>query len=225
MRRRTFLATLGVVGTGAGTAGCLGGVGANDRHPDVVLPEPDREFDSSELPYPAWGQRVPAETVPAALSSQRVSFRTVDEPSLITFFYSHCQTICPVLISTLRNVRAHARNNGYAGDVSFLPVTFDPARDTAQRLRTYAEEMNVAADGDGWRFLRPQSGERATEVVQAAFGVHFERTEPEEMDKYMFSHASMTLLVNGDGFVERAYRTKSPDEDQIVEDLTAVRTA
>ena len=229
MQRRTLLKTLGTVGTAGAVAGCLGDStgdgGTTTGTEDVVLAEPDRDFESSDLPYPAWGQQVPDVTLPAPLSDEGVGLRDVETPSLLTFFYSNCQTVCPVLVSTLRNVQAHAANNGYAEAVSLLPVTFDPQRDTADRLGTYAGEMNVDAAAPNWQFLRPESKARAETVVQEQFGVRFERTYPEEMDMYMFAHTSMTLLVNADGYVERAYRSKSPDEQRIIEDLREVRTA
>lgn len=208
-----------------GLAGCLGSIGFGDSNPDVVLAEPDREFESSDVPYPAWGEQIPDVTVPAPVESREIRLRDVATPSLLTFFYSHCQTVCPVLISTQRNLQAHAQNNGYDDAVSFLPVTFDPARDTAGRLQTYADEMNVAAADENWHFLRPASKERAKTVVQDQFGVAFQRTEPEDMDRYMFTHAALTLLVNADGFVERAYRSKSPDVETIISDLRTVRNA
>lgn len=222
MRRRRFLGTAGAVGAVGGLAGCLG---FGDPNPDVVLDEPDRQFDSADVPYPAWGERVPDVTLPAPLEDREVAVRNLGTPALLTFFYSHCDTVCPRLISTLRNVQAHARSNGYADAVALAPITFDPERDTAERLRTYADEMNVVADGPAWHFLRPSSTARARAVVADAFGVAFERTEPADMDRYMFAHAAMTLLVNGDGYVERAYRSKSPDPEAILADLETVRTA
>jgi len=220
--RRAFLrSTAGVAAVGS-VAGCLGVLG--DDSP-TVLGEPDRQFDSGDLPYPAWGERVPDVTVPAARSDREVSTRDVTQPALYTFFYSHCNTVCPVLISTMRNVQTHADNEGYADEVSLLPVTFDPERDTADRLGEYADEMNVDADADNWTFLRPDGPDRATAVVSDAFGVTFRRTHPEDMEMYMFTHAALTVLVNGDGYVERAYRSKAPNEDQILADLKQVREA
>ncbi|WP_436903399.1 SCO family protein [Halovenus halobia] len=225
MNRRTFLKTAGAVSALSGVAGCLGSDDNTDSNANVVLAEPDRPFESSDVPYPAWGEQIPDATVPTPEQSQSVSLRAVSEPALLTFFYSHCQTVCPVLIATQRNVQAHAQNNGYGDAVSFFPVTFDPSRDTADRLQTYAQEMNINAESDNWRFLRPASTERAKTVVYEQFGVAFQRTEPEDMDMYMFTHTPLTLLVNADGFVERAYRSKSPNEDQIISDLQRVRTA
>jgi protein SCO1/2 len=220
MRRRRFLATAGASASAVGLAGCLG---FGDANPDVALSEPDREYESSDLPYPAWGEQIPDVTLPAPLDGGPVRLREVSKPSLLTFFYSHCNTVCPVLISALRNVQTHAMNEGYDDDVVFYPTTFDPERDDAERLRTYGGEMNVAVDESNWHFLRPESKARAKDVVQEQFGVSFQRTHPDNMDMYMFTHAALTLLVNADGYVERAYRSKSPDPQRIIEDLSKVR--
>src|SRR6056297_2464849 len=129
--RRTFLQSTAGVAAVSAAAGCLGVIGSDDS--PTVLSEPDRQYDSEDLPYPAWGQRVPDVTVPTALTDSEVSTRDVSQPALYTFFYSHCNTVCPVLISTMRNVQTHASNEGYADEVSLFPVTFDPERDTADR--------------------------------------------------------------------------------------------
>lgn len=220
MNRRTYLRTAAAAGVAGSVAGCTTLLDSNSN---VALDEPDRDFDSEDLPYPAWGERVPGVSLPDPLTGETVELRSADEPSVLTFFYSHCNTVCPVLISTLRNLQTHALNEGYGDEVSFFAVTFDPARDDADRLRAYAAEMNVDLDAGNWQFLRPESEERAKQVVQEQFGVMFERTEPEDMDMYMFDHAAQTLLVNADGYVERAYRTDSPDEAELRSDIETVR--
>ncbi|USZ68987.1 SCO family protein [Halorussus salilacus] len=220
MDRREYLRTATAVGFAGSVAGCAGLL---DSNPNVTLDEPDREFDSEDLPYPAWGEQVPDVSLADPLTGETFHVRDADDPSVLTFFYSHCNSVCPVLISTVRDVHTHALNEGYADEVVFLPVTFDPERDDEERLRAYADEMNVDADADNWHFLRPDSEAEAEQVVEEQFGVMFERTEPEDMDMYMFNHASLTFLVNADGYVERAYRTESPDETEIISDLETVR--
>lgn len=249
MERRTYLrgvATLSI----AGIAGCLGSSGATAN---VVLAEPDRQFESSDVPYPAWGEQLPDVTVPAPLEDRDVSVRAVGDPTVMTFFYSMCPSVCPLLISSVGQVQSHALENGYGDAVAFLPVTFDPARDDAGRLREYAGEMNVDAEAGNWHFLRPASEARAKDVVQEQFGVAFRKGSPEassgtnatgraddtagaddtddtghddhDHGAYEFTHSALTLLVNGDAYVERAYRTQSPDPNAIVDDLATVRNA
>jgi protein SCO1/2 len=224
MKRRTFLRASGIAGVG-GLAGCLGSVGLGDQNPNVVLPEPNRENDvtSEQLPYPAWGQRVPDVTLPDPLNGESVSVREIDRPHLHTFFFTNCMTVCPVLISALREVQVHSVNEGYADEVGFYPVSFDPARDDADAFRKEADQMNVDLDAGNWQFLRPEDEAQAKSVVEEQFGVFFEKT-PNEDGPYMFTHLGLVLLVNGEGYVERAYRGNSPDEQTLIEDLGRVRS-
>jgi len=239
MQRRSYLRGVATLGA-TSVAGCLG---LTDSNPNVTLSEPDRQFKSSDVPYPAWGEKIPDVTVPAPLENRQVTLRTVEKPRLLTFIYTYCPTVCPVLTSTMRNVQTHALNNGYGDQVEFFPTTFDPARDTAERLRQYAKKMNVDADAGNWHFLRPQSKDRAKQVIQKQFGVAFQKQPTKSSSgsnqnktetgdghhhdhgDYKFVHTPMTLLVNADDYVERAYSTKSPNAEQIIADLKKVRTA
>jgi protein SCO1/2 len=226
MRRRTYLRAAGLAGT-AGLAGCIGsaplGLGG-DSNPNVVLPKPKRDNDvsSEDLPYPAWGQQVPDVTLTDPLAGEEVSVRDISKPHFHTFFFTNCMTVCPVLISALREVQVHSVNEGYADEVGFYPVTFDPARDDADAFRTEADQMNVAMDAGNWHFLRPESEARARTVVDDQFGVFFQKDDSGD-GPYMFTHLGLVLLVNGDGYVERSYRGNDPNEKTLIEDLQAVR--
>ncbi|AZH26154.1 SCO family protein [Haloplanus aerogenes] len=219
MDRRTYLGTLGAASLG-GVAGCLGG-----GNPNTTLGEPDRPdgVTSEALSYPAWGEQIPDVTLPDPLTGTGIGLRDVDRPALVSFFYSNCMSVCPRLISALREVQIHSVNNDYADDVGFYPITFDPQRDTGERLREYAGEMNVELDAGNWHFLRPESRERAKRVLEEEFGFVFQRTEPEDGGKYMFNHIGLVILVNADGYVERAYRGQEGKEGTYIEDLKKVR--
>ncbi|MFC6988506.1 SCO family protein [Haloplanus sp. GCM10025708] len=218
--RRTYLRTAGTAGLAA-VGGCLGG-----GDPNTTLGKPDRRdgVTSGDLSYPAWGEQIPDVTLPDPIAGREVSLRDVDRPAFVTFFYSNCMSVCPRLISTLREVQIHSIQNGYADDVAFYPVSFDPERDTAGRLRTYAEQMNVDRQVGNWHFLRPDGRDRAKAVLEGELGFAFRRTQPESGDEYMFTHIGLVLLVNADGYVERAYRGREPSEERFVQDLKTVRT-
>jgi len=219
MDRRTYLGTLGAASLG-GVAGCLGG-----GNPNTTLGEPDRPdgVTSEALSYPAWGERMPDVTLPDPVSGTQIGLRGVDRPALVSFFYSNCMSVCPRLISALREVQIHSVDNDYADEVGFYPITFDPQRDTGERLREYAGKMNVDLSAGNWHFLRPESRDRAKSVLEEEFGFVFQRTEPEDGGKYMFNHIGLVLLVNADGYVERAYRGQEGKEGTYIEDLQKVR--
>lgn len=201
----------------------------------MELPKQEMSFDAEDVRFPAWGQRIPAATLPRALGEGEMSTRGFDKPLALTFIFSNCMTACPLLTQALVSAQGTALEEGWGDAVEFAEITFDPARDTPERLRTYAEERNVALDAGNWTFLRPETEARARAVVQAEFGVHFEKVYPDEngtvagstatdtdagsstpstatasapddSEGYMFTHRSLILLVNAEGYVERFWR-------------------
>lgn len=221
MRRRIFLRSLVVAGTAGMIGGCLGL--ASDTNPNVTLGKPDDWHDGFDPRYLNWRERVPDITLPAPLESNEIVLRDIDTPILMTFFYSHCKTICPILISTLRNVQTHALNNGYGDKVTFLPITFDPARDDAQRLRAYAKQRNIVYKIGNWHFLRT-SARPAEPFFHKRFGFTFSKTKQhDEKSGYMFIHRGLILLVNANGYVERAYSGRNPPQSEIINDLKQLR--
>lgn len=227
MQRRTFLAAAG--GTGlAASAGCLGGVTSvfGGGSENTVLGKPDEQpARSADLPYPAYGQELPDLTLPAAVADRRVSVGDLDTAVVMTFFYSHCNTVCPFLISSMRTVQTSAIEAGHGDDVTFLPVTFDPKRDDADRLAEYAETMSVDLDAGNWYFLRPDDHDHAKQVVQETYGVTFEKTGATDGSAYMYNHLGLLLLANADGYVERAYTGNDPAGDRVWSDLETVLEA
>ncbi|MUV89643.1 SCO family protein [Halapricum sp. CBA1109] len=231
MNRRSYLRA--AMGAGAvGLAGCLGGEGVTTEtetpspyaSADTYLDAPDLDGPPESYPWPAHGQSLPEVTLPDPLSGESVATTQFDRPTFVTFFYHNCQTTCPLLISGLQGVQATVADEGDPDSVAFLPISFDPQRDTADALVDYADRMRVDVDHDNWHFLRPADRERAKSVVQDTFGVRFQRTQPEDMDMYMFDHRGIVLLANGDGYVERSYRESFAWQD-LYDDYEALREA
>ncbi|MFT4889994.1 MAG: protein SCO1/2 [Halobacteriales archaeon] len=172
MRRRTFLRAA-ASSTVAGAAGCLSSPAGGS---DTYLSDPDRKWDPEDLPFPAYGQTLPAVTLTDPVADREVTTTEFDRDVMMTFFYSHCMSICPVLIRALERIQEHAASDGHGDDVVFLAVTFDPQRDDGDRLRAYADERGVDLAAGNWHFLRP-SPDRVKTVVQETFGVSFKRTD------------------------------------------------
>lgn len=88
-----------------------------------------------------------------------------DKPVLLTFIYTTCTTICPVLTATFSQVQ-HNLGDG-ANRVRMISITIDPDQDTPQQLREYAERFQA---GPQWQFI---TGTRDHIVaVQKAFNVY-----------------------------------------------------
>ncbi len=263
MDRRTYLrdlATLGSVGATAGLAGCSGVLGGDGGTPNVTLGPPDTQGDPADFAYPGYGQRVPDVTLTDPIADVEVAVRDVGTPYVMTFIFTHCRDVCPLLTQGLKRVQDDAAENGYGDAVTFLDLTFDPARDDAERFEAYAEERDVDLEAGNWHFLRAGGPERTRAVVADdhpdGFGVPYRREDrttaggeatatPEstttpgattdggggtatdgdghDHEGYGFSHLSLVLLANAEGYVERAYPGPNPPVDRIVDDLSRIR--
>ncbi|MFW5983915.1 MAG: SCO family protein, partial [Halobacteria archaeon] len=136
---------------------------------------------------------------------------------------SFCPTECIWIISALTHAEASVVERGDEPP-RVLATTFDPARDSSERLLDYAERMGI--EEANWSLLRPENEERANEVVDGEFGVSFEkRSSGGEGGIYDFLHDTLILLVNEDGYVERTYTNDEPDPDLIASDLADLRDA
>ena len=243
--RRTVLAgvSTGIVGT---LAGCLG-----DDRPDGVVLDPPEQWEmlrESTLAHPIYGDRVPEATVPAPLQDRDVTTTEFvgERHAMFTFVFTRCPAACPVLTSALVTVQADSIENGYADEFAFMPITFDPEHDTPEVLEEYSEFRGADPDAGNWWFLRPDGESHAREVVDDTFGVAFERTEDLEDDHghdggddddsdhnhddgdhgdhdMEFLHTNLLLLVNADGYVERAYTPEPPTSASVLEDATTLR--
>jgi protein SCO1/2 len=226
--RRTVLAATGTAVLGVGSAGCLGVLGGDGVSDDVVLSPPENydQLSGANLPFPIHGEQLPDTTVPAPLAGREVTTTEFvgERHVMLTFVFTRCSTACPLLTANLVQAQAESIEAGFADEMAFLDVTFDPEYDTAEVLESYAEEQGVDREAGNWWFLRPESPQRAREVVTDTFGVAFQYVEEEnrEMQNMAWLHSNLVLLANADGYVERAYNGETPNPADVVDDVTTL---
>ncbi|QHS17697.1 SCO family protein [Halopenitus persicus] len=229
MDRRHYLRSLAGAGV-VGTAGCLGSVPGFGNE-NVVLGPPEQ--DLSEAAHPSYGDELPAVTLPDPIAGEEVStariFDERDRAVLLTFFYTHCPDgVCPALIQRLRRAQEVAAEEGYGDDSAFLPITFDPERDTAEVLREYATQQGVSLEAGNWHFLRPETYEAGQTLLEEKFGLVIEKAPADDYEnlEYQFPHYGLILLANKRGYVERAYPNgPTVDIETVVNDFERVVTA
>ena len=67
---------------------------------------------------------------------------------LLTFLYTNCPDICPVVTSQLRD--AHEMLGSVADEVVFVAISVDPERDSVEAARAFSESWEMT---DNWVFL------------------------------------------------------------------------
>lgn len=110
-------------------------------------------------------------------------------PTLVTFFYASCRTVCPRAISDVRALEAGLSAEARDG-LRVVLVTLDPERDDAARLAGVANERGVPLDR--WSLVR--GSERDTRTLASTVGMTYRRTSDGEI-----AHAIVFTLLDGEG--------------------------
>ncbi|WP_049910803.1 SCO family protein [Halorubrum coriense] len=225
MKRRTLLAGVGTAATGS-AAGCTSRLFGGSPDGVVLDPQEDQLADSEDLAYPAYGQPLPSFELPAPLADETFDSDALDRTGLVTGVFTFCPAECSILLRQWVTIQRRVAEAGLTDDVYFIPITFDPERDDAAALRENAETIGVDRDAGNWIYLRPETPARAKTVVEDRLGIGYERTtESDRLPGYDFTHIVVTLLVNPDGVVERAYRGERVDPERVAADVERVVAA
>lgn len=84
-------------------------------------------------------------------SGTPVALRTLlsgDQPVAVTFIFTTCTTICPVITATFAQMRKELGSD--ADRIKLVSITIDPEHDTPSVLAEYAKRFDATK---GWQFL------------------------------------------------------------------------
>lgn len=115
-------------------------------------------------------------------------------PVAVTFVYAHCQTMCPLVVDTLKQ--------GVPAAATALIVTLDPWRDTPGALPGIARQWDVPAH---FHVLSSRSVADVTRVVDA-YQVPFER-DPRSGE---IAHPGLVFLIDARGRLAYTFNNPPP---------------
>jgi cytochrome oxidase Cu insertion factor (SCO1/SenC/PrrC family) len=164
-----------------------------------ALPEPG----SYELPAIA---RVPDfELLDERGAAVRLLGLAADQVAIVSFVYTQCPDGqgCPLALAALQGIdRALARDPALARRVRLATVSFDPVRDTPERMAALRGRLHPAAD---WRFLTAASPSAVAPVL-AAFGQDaLPLVDARGAQLGLFRHVLKVFLVDARGAVRNVY--------------------
>jgi protein SCO1 len=141
---------------------------------------------------------------------------------VVSFIFTTCMEACPLVTAQLARTQARARTEKLDGRVRFVSITLDPATDTPEVLRRYAEAYGI--DLTTWHLLTGASHE--VERVIRAFGVTVERSREAggrsreagaAHDRIV--HGSLVMLVDGEGRIAETRTDLELDPDRLLASL------
>jgi protein SCO1/2 len=119
------------------------------------------------------------------------------DPLVVTFIYTTCTTVCPVVCTGFASLQA--RLGGDSGRVHLVSVTIDPEHDTPRAMKVYLQRFRAKP---GWEFLTgsPEDIRR----LRREFDLHVPGPDP--------SMPSCYLRSPRDGKWVKVSGTKTPSE-------------
>lgn len=95
-----------------------------------------------------------------------------------------------------------------------VTVSFDPRRDTPERLREYAARLR--GEDENWHFLTG-APDRLKWMIGGGFSVFYDAR-----DDGTFTFDPAFMLVDGTGILRAEYRTATPEVDRVLRDVGLV---
>lgn len=132
---------------------------------------------------------------------------------LVEFIYMNCPDICPATTLNMAKIQNELKTKKLFGkDVEFAAITFDPARDTPDVIKKYADGMKL--DWNGWAFYR--GTEDQTKEVLKSY-----KLIAEKQDDGTYMHQIRSLyLIDRHNNIRKIYRMGQDMNDQeILQDI------
>jgi protein SCO1/2 len=149
----------------------------------------------------------PQPAQPFELTDQFGASRSLEafrgKPVALTFVYTHCPDVCPLIASNMHAAYRLLGEN--AANVAMLAVSVDPEGDDAESVRTFSEERGLLNE---WSYLtgsRPQ-----LEAVWQRYGVmrpagampgHSQGAGQGGGQAELIEHAAPVMLIDKRGLV------------------------
>ncbi|MAD81028.1 MAG: SCO family protein [Planctomycetaceae bacterium] len=131
-------------------------------------------------------------------------FRLRDERGkvvLLFFGFSHCPDVCPTTLSSWAKIEEALGD--LAKQVTFVFVTVDPERDSADRL---AKHLGVFSP----EFLGLRGTQEELARVSEAYRIKTKRVSlPEGMMGYVIDHSTRMFLIDQKGVLQRQYHYRT----------------
>lgn len=165
---------------------------------------------SAIIPEYGKGRMKPISTVlPYSFTTQDGAVFTdkdaLGKVTAVNFFFTTCTSICPEMNNNLKPVYDQFKDEP---DFQLLSFTSDPLRDSASRLKRYADSMKV--DTKKWIFLTGRK-DSLYSTARHSYKLDNPKNFVENIDDD-FIHTQFVALVNRKGEVVKIYDGLKPSE-------------
>jgi len=113
------------------------------------------------------------------------------QPLVVTLFYGHCTSVCPLLTSQVQRVIS-ALSAAERRQIRILMVSFDSLRDTPEELIAFKDEHHI--QDPSWIIANASASD--VRALAAALGIRYR-----ELPDHTFNHSALISVTDRDGTV------------------------
>lgn len=114
----------------------------------------------------------------------------MNKPTVVGMIFTHCTYACPRLTSDMKSIY---KNMGSKKDqVNYVLISFDTERDSPERLKEFAKEMDLDSN---WTLLR--GSEQSVRTLSVLLNVQYEK----DMEGN-FSHSNLVTVLDNKGVLK-----------------------
>jgi protein SCO1/2 len=129
---------------------------------------------------------------------------------LLTFIYTHCPDVCPLIVGNLHTAQSQLGPKG--DDLQLIAVSVDPKGDTPTAVNAFLSERRMSGRMAYLLGSRPQ-----LEKVWSDWGI-VARTSPKKTDPDLVEHSALIYGISASGNVTTLYPAQF-EPAQIVHDV------
>jgi protein SCO1/2 len=137
------------------------------------------------------------------------------EPLLVTMFYSHCTSVCPLVTTQLQHMVA-ALAPADRRRLRILMLSFDTVRDTPQALAAFMAEHHIR--DPNWLIARAKPGD--VRALAAALGIQYR-----ELPDHSFNHSALITLLDAQGVPRARTQTITAQDPEFLSSVRALLAA
>lgn len=172
---------------------------------------------------PVLGQ-VPEFALQSSRETQVRSSSLLGAPWVVDFIFTSCPGTCPTMSAQMARLQRGLAERGLE-DVRSVSISVDPATDSPEVLRAYAERF--AADTERWLFLTGERDELHSLIKNGFKLAVAERSAEENTDgEGIITHSDRFVLVDATGNLRGYYHGTDPaDVDRLLADIETLAAA
>jgi protein SCO1/2 len=149
-------------------------------------------LETRAAPLPRYGE-VPAFSLTDAAGRPFGAAQLDGHVSVFDFIFTTCPEVCPRMSADMARLQGWLVNRALDGRVHLVSVSVDPARDTPDKLRAYAEQFH--ARPATWTFATG-SQQAIEDAVVHGFKIAVGRQDDNSEDSFAIVHGTKFVLVD-----------------------------